>query len=135
MERHRIELYRARDRYSVKLRMLGDDHCMRKPWPSSMEKTTSGFTSSNISARGNLSSGSLQSKKMEAKAQVSSHGLQRKDALSGSDSQHMNQSSLSVIRKKRVHQQVGDIEDPFLHKVHFESLSSGGAQLTNHVCL
>ncbi|XP_030544321.1 E3 ubiquitin-protein ligase COP1 isoform X1 [Rhodamnia argentea] len=116
VERHRIELYRARDRYSVKLRMLGDDHSMRKPWPSSMEKTTSGFTSSNISARGNLSSGSLQSKKMEAKAQVSSHGMQRKDALSGSDSQHMNQSSLSVIRKKRVHAQFTDLQECYLQK-------------------
>ncbi|KAI3440906.1 uncharacterized protein J3R85_002937 [Psidium guajava] len=116
VERHRLELYRARDRYSVKLRMLGDDHSMRKPWPSSMENTTSGFTSSNISARGNLSSGSLQSKKMEAKAQVSSHGLQRKDSLSGSDSQHMNQSSLSVIRKKRVHAQFTDLQECYLQK-------------------
>lgn len=115
VERHRIELYRARDSY-VKLRMLGDDHSMRKPWPSSMEKTPSGFTSSNISTRGNLSSGSLQSKKMETKAQVSSHGLQRKDTLSGSDSQHMNQSSLSVTRKKRVHAQFTDLQECYLQK-------------------
>ncbi|CAN1843394.1 E3 ubiquitin-protein ligase COP1 [Linum perenne] len=35
VERHRIELYRARDRYSVKLRML-DDPMAGKPWSSTM---------------------------------------------------------------------------------------------------
>lgn len=106
VERHRIELYRARDRYSLKLRMLGDDPIARKPWPSLLEKNTSGFMSSPITARGSLSSGNLQSKKVDSKGQASSHGVQRKEALSGSDSQHINQSSLAVLRKNRAHSHV-----------------------------
>ncbi|KAI4341001.1 hypothetical protein MLD38_025782 [Melastoma candidum] len=47
VERHRIELYRARDRYSVKLRMLGDENSIRKRWPPSFDKATSAFYSSN----------------------------------------------------------------------------------------
>ncbi|KAF5459853.1 hypothetical protein F2P56_019766 [Juglans regia] len=44
----------------------------------------------------------LQNKKADGKSQVTSHGLQRKDALSASESQHINQSGLSVARKKQV---------------------------------
>lgn len=104
VERHRIDLYRARDRYSVKLRMLGDDPSTRNPWP--LEKNQSGFNSNSVSMRGGNSSGSFQNKKMEGKAQGSSHGLPKKDALSGSDSQSLNQSTVSMARKKRIHAQV-----------------------------
>lgn len=106
MERHRIELYRARDRYSVKLRMLGDDSSTRKSWLSSVEKNSSGIITGYPNARGGMSAGNLENKKVDGKAQVSSHGHQRKDSLSGSDSQCFNQSGLSVVRKKRVHAQV-----------------------------
>ena len=92
MERHRIELYRARDRYSVKLRILGDDTSTRKPWLSSIDKNSSG-----LNVRGGMSAGNLQSKKVDGKAQVSSHGIQKKDSLTGSDSQCF---------KKRGHAQV-----------------------------
>ncbi|KAK7839643.1 e3 ubiquitin-protein ligase cop1 [Quercus suber] len=105
VERHRMELYRARDRYSVKLRMLGDDSSVRKPWPSSIDKNTSELSSGSLNARKGLATWNLQNKKVDGKSQVISHGLQRKDALSGSDSQFINQSSSSVARKKRVHAQ------------------------------
>lgn len=108
VERHRIELYRARDRYSVKLQMLGDEPTARKSWPSLLEKNTSSYMSSPITARGSLSSGSLQTKRLDSRGQASPHGLQRKDARNGSDSQHINQSSLAILRKKRVHEQVGN---------------------------
>lgn len=108
MERHRIDLYRARDRYSVKLRMLGDDSGTGKPWPSSIDKNSSGIVSSSLNVRGGMSAGYLQNKKIDGKAQVSGHGPQRKDALSGADSQGFNQSGLSIARKKRVHVQVSN---------------------------
>ncbi|KAK4784431.1 hypothetical protein SAY86_018799 [Trapa natans] len=116
VERHRLELYRAKDRYSLKLQMLGDEPTARKPWPPLLEKNPSCFMSSPITARGSLSSGSLQSKKVDSKGQASSHGLQRKDALSGSDSQHVNQSSLAIMRKKRVHAQFNDLQECYLQK-------------------
>ncbi|KAJ4730116.1 E3 ubiquitin-protein ligase COP1 [Melia azedarach] len=116
VERHRIELYRARDRYSVKLRMLGDDSSTRKSWLSSVEKNSSGIITGYPNARGGMSAGNLENKKVDGKAQVSSHGHQRKDSLSGSDSQCFNQSGLSVVRKKRVHAQFNDLQECYLQK-------------------
>lgn len=106
VEKHRMDLYRARDRYSVKLRML-DDSGGRKSWHSSMDKNSSGLGSSPLNLRGGLSSGSY-TKKNDGKSQMSSHGhgVQRRDAISGSDSQYINQSGLALVRKKRVHTQV-----------------------------
>lgn len=95
-----MELYRARDRYSVKLRML-DESGGRKTWHSN----SSSHMSSPLNVRGGLSSGNIP-RKIDGKSQVSSHGVQRKDNISGSDSQYINQSSLAVVSKKRVHAQV-----------------------------
>ncbi|KAH9744987.1 E3 ubiquitin-protein ligase COP1 [Citrus sinensis] len=116
VERHRIDLYRARDRYSVKLRMLGDDSNTRKSWVSSIDKNSSGIITSSLNARGGSSAGSLQNKKGDGKAQANSHGHQRKDSLTGSDSQCLNQSGLSVVRKKRVHAQFNDLQECYLQK-------------------
>jgi E3 ubiquitin-protein ligase RFWD2 len=101
-----MELYRARDRYSMKLRMLGDDSSARKSWPSSMDKNTSDLISSSLNTRRGLATWNLQNKQVNEKYGVISTRQQRKDALRGSDSQCINQSGLSVARKKRVHAQV-----------------------------
>ncbi|KAL1205753.1 E3 ubiquitin-protein ligase COP1 [Cardamine amara subsp. amara] len=114
VERHRIDLYRARDRYSVKLRMLGDDPNTRNAWPH--EKNHSGFNSNSLSIRGGNLLGNYQNKKVEGKAQGSSHGLPKKDALSGSDSQSLNQSTVSMARKKRIHAQFNDLQECYLQK-------------------
>ncbi|XP_002534127.2 E3 ubiquitin-protein ligase COP1 [Ricinus communis] len=115
VEKHRIELYHARDRYSMKLRMLGDDPNARKPWSPTIEKSNGGVISNAFNVRGGMITGNLPTKKMDGKAQVSSHGLQRKDSLSGSDSQ-FNHSGLSVVRKKRVHAQFNDLQECYLQK-------------------
>ncbi|XP_023640041.1 E3 ubiquitin-protein ligase COP1 [Capsella rubella] len=114
VERHRIDLYRARDRYSVKLRMLGDDPSTRNAWPH--EKNHSGLNSNSLSIRGGNLVGNYQNKKAEGKAQGSSHGLPKKDALSGSDSQSLNQSTVSMARKKRIHAQFNDLQECYLQK-------------------
>ncbi|XP_059450603.1 E3 ubiquitin-protein ligase COP1 [Corylus avellana] len=116
VERHRMELYRARDRYSVKLRMLGDDSSSRKSWPSSVDKNTSHLISSSLNARRGLAAGNLQNKQVNEKYGVISPGQQRKDSLRGSDSQCINQSGLSVARKKRVHAQFSDLQECYLQK-------------------
>ncbi|XP_050206740.1 E3 ubiquitin-protein ligase COP1 isoform X1 [Mercurialis annua] len=115
VEKHRMELYRVRDRYSMKLRMLGNDPNMRNLRPSTHEKSNSGVISSSFSGRGGMTTGNLPTKKMDGKAQGSSHGLQRKDSLTGLDSQ-FNQSGLSVVRKKRVHAQFNDLQECYLQK-------------------
>nr|VDD06840.1 unnamed protein product [Brassica oleracea] len=114
VERHRIDLYRARDRYSVKLRMLGDDPSTRNAWPP--EKSHTGFNSNSLSIRGGNPPGNFQNKKVEGKAQGSSHGISKKDAQSGSDSQSLNQSSVSMARKKRIHAQFSDLQECYLQK-------------------
>lgn len=106
VERHRIDLYRARDRYSLKLRMLGDDSSARKPWSSSIDKSGSGPISSSHNIHGGMSTANLQIKKVDGRGQVSSAGLHRKDGICGSDQQNVNQSGLAMVKKKRVHAQV-----------------------------
>uniref|UniRef100_A0A2P2KZ16 Ubiquitin ligase protein cop1 n=1 Tax=Rhizophora mucronata TaxID=61149 RepID=A0A2P2KZ16_RHIMU len=115
VERHRMELYHARDRYFMKLRSLGDDANARKMRSSSRDKMNVGAVSSYFSAREGISAGTFSAKKLDGNAQVSSIGIQRKDALTGLDS-HFNQSGLSVARKKRVHAQFSDLQECYLQK-------------------
>ncbi|XP_014504634.1 E3 ubiquitin-protein ligase COP1 [Vigna radiata var. radiata] len=117
VEKHRMDLYRARDRYSVKLQML-DDSGGRKSWHSSVDKSSSGLISSPLNLRrGGLSSGS-HTKKNDGKSQINSqgHGVQRRDAVTGSESPHINQSGLALVRKKRVHTQFNDLQECYLQK-------------------
>ncbi|GAB2285237.1 coatomer subunit alpha [Dionaea muscipula] len=114
VERHRMELFRARDRYTMKLRMLGDDPTA-KSWPSSVDRNSGGLSSGSRSSLGGLGAGSFQNK-VDGKAQVSIHGQQRKDALSGLDLQHISQSGLAVMRKKRIHAQFSDLQECYLQK-------------------
>ncbi|KAF5741404.1 E3 ubiquitin-protein ligase COP1 isoform X1 [Tripterygium wilfordii] len=116
VDSHRLELYRTRDKFSMKLRMLGEGLSARKPWTALVDKNSSGSISSSHNLRGGMSSGNIPNKKLDVKAQVSSHGLQRKDALSGVDSHFGSQSSLSVVRKKRVHAQFNDLQECYLQK-------------------
>ncbi|KAI8558225.1 hypothetical protein RHMOL_Rhmol04G0073800 [Rhododendron molle] len=119
VERHRIDLYRARDRYSVKLRMLADDPTATKSWPSSIFKNNnnnSGLSSSSRIAQGGMGFGNFQSKKADGKAQVSTLAPQRKDNISGLGSENMSQSGLAVVRKKRVHAQFNDLQECYLQK-------------------
>lgn len=106
VERHRLDLYRARDRYSLKLRMLGDDSGARKSRPSSIDKGSGCPISRSFNIHGGMSTANFQTKKVDGRGQVSSAGLQRKDGVSASDQQNVNQSGLAVVRKKRVHAQV-----------------------------
>ena len=101
-----MELYRAKERYTVKLRMLVDDPSAANAWPSLIDRCSGGMTSSlqNIQAHCRMNTGNSQSRKADAKALVSSQMVQRKDG--GSDTQHVTQSGLALARKKRVLAQV-----------------------------
>ena len=99
-----MELYRAKERYTVKLRMLVDDPSAANAWPSLIDRCSGGMTSSlqNIQAHCRMNTGNSQSRKADAKALVSSQMVQRKDSHGGSDTQHVTQSGLALARKKRV---------------------------------
>ncbi|KAM3382826.1 E3 ubiquitin-protein ligase COP1 [Capsicum galapagoense] len=117
VERHRIDLYRARDRYSMKLRMLADDPIGKKPWSSSTDRNFGGLFSTSRNAPGGLPTGNLTYKKADGKVQMSSPGPQRKDtSISEMNSQHMSQSGLAVVRKKRVNAQFNDLQECYLQK-------------------
>ncbi|XP_027127492.2 E3 ubiquitin-protein ligase COP1-like [Coffea arabica] len=116
VERHRIELYRVRDRFSLKLQVLSDDCLGVRSRSSSIDRTSSGLVSSSRSAHGGAT-GSFQYKRGDSKAQFSSPANHRKDAsLSGLNTQPMSQSGLAVVRKKRVHAQFNDLQECYLQK-------------------
>ncbi|WZZ49714.1 hypothetical protein YC2023_049821 [Brassica napus] len=94
VERHRIDLYRARDRYSVKLRMLGDDPSTRNAWPP--EKSHTGFNSNSLSIRGGNPPANFQNKKF---SDLQECYLQKRRQLV--DQPHSNQESdNSVVRRE-----------------------------------
>ncbi|MQL83913.1 hypothetical protein Taro_016411 [Colocasia esculenta] len=117
VERHRIELYRARERYSVKLRMVMDDPVANKLQTSIMDKNNNVLVSSARSAYGGAGFGNFQTKKIEMKSRGSSLGHQRKDVPTGSDPhQSFTQSGLAVARKRRVHHQFSELQDCYLQR-------------------
>ena len=86
--------------------MQVDDPMSTKPRTSLVGKSSSGLVFSSRKIQGRMASGNLQNKQLEGRGQASSQSLQRKDSLTGSDSQCINQSGVAVVRKKRIHSQV-----------------------------
>ncbi|KAJ6814382.1 E3 ubiquitin-protein ligase COP1-like [Iris pallida] len=115
VERHRIEMYRARERYSVKLRMLLDDPMAAKLWPSTTDNHNNVLASSTRSS--GTCSGNFQGKRVDMKLQGNFQGHQKKDALSGLEPQHsLTQSGLAVARKRRVHAQFNELQEYYLQR-------------------
>lgn len=109
VERHRMELYQARERCSVKLKMLSGDPLRIRSRASSrqMDRNIPGLVSNSYNIRGGITCMNSQYKKNEGKAQVNIPRTQSKEvAPSEPTSQHLSQSGLAVMRKKRVHAQV-----------------------------
>lgn len=111
VERHRIQLYQARERCSVKLKKSSDDPLIIKPrtssWP--MDRNISGLGRNSYNIKRGITPVNSQYKKNEGKAQVKIPATQSKEtALNEPSSQDMGQSGLAVMRKKRVHAQVSD---------------------------
>ncbi|CAA7407598.1 unnamed protein product [Spirodela intermedia] len=116
VERHRIELYRARERYSVKLRMVMEP-VPAKLQTSTMDKNTNPLVSSSRSTYGGGGPGNFQNKRTEMKPQGSSQGHQRKEFPTGSDvHQSPSQSGVAVAGKRRVHQQFNELQDCYLQR-------------------
>ncbi|KAL4585386.1 hypothetical protein LXL04_010005 [Taraxacum kok-saghyz] len=97
VERHRIELHRARERCSVKLRILTDDSTVKTSWPSLMDKRN----------------GSSMPGPQTRLPDLQNSNTQRKDACTGSDSQN---TATTVARKRRVHSQFNDLQECYLQK-------------------
>lgn len=114
VQRNRMELYRARERYSVKLKMLVDNPTA---WAPTIDRQCIGLTTSSTrNLQGWMDSGDIQNRKADVKPQISSHGMQRRHSYSGSDSQHMSQSGSTIARKRQVHAQFNDLQECYLQK-------------------
>lgn len=116
VERQRMDLYRTRERYSVKMRMHMDDHAAVKARPLSIDKQSSGIISSGRTTQSGLGFGSLVNRKADPKPQESSQGYQKKEAMGGSDPPSVSHSGLAMARKRRIHAQFNDLQECYLQK-------------------
>lgn len=102
VEKHRAELYRARERYSVKLH----NPIATKLWSSSADQHNSLLVSNTRSSLVGTCSGNLQVKSNDVKPQLSHQEYQRKDGFSGSETSSLMQSGRIIARKRRIQAQV-----------------------------
>ena len=109
VERRRIELYRRRERYSAKLRMLFDEPSSNPQYPYSIDKPNAALYRTGVTpGQCCVSSGGSLNRKSDL-ISSGSHLLYKKDAHSGSESQNPTHSGLALARKRRVHAQVSDL--------------------------
>ncbi|XP_075663752.1 E3 ubiquitin-protein ligase COP1-like isoform X2 [Castanea sativa] len=113
VERFRTELYRAKERSSLKLQMLNDETIAERARALFTEKQGSG---SNCSAHSLQRQMGSQDKIADAKVQLSSQSLQRKDVYSGLDLQSVSPSAPATARKRRVHLQFNELQECYLQK-------------------
>ncbi|XP_070027844.1 E3 ubiquitin-protein ligase COP1-like isoform X1 [Nicotiana sylvestris] len=111
VEKHRVELYRARHRYAAKMRMLVNYSSAVTVPPSLIDKQGSGIVSgSSISQQqGYAALDTSQNRKADARAPENVH---RTD----SDSQNSDQSGLATARKRHIYAQLDDIQGYYLQK-------------------
>ncbi|XP_017978848.1 PREDICTED: E3 ubiquitin-protein ligase COP1 [Theobroma cacao] len=115
VEKRSIELYRAKERCSVKLRMLVDNSFAAKTSPSLIDEHNNSIMSGAHNLRGWMGSASFQNN-VDVKAQTSSQGIRSKDAYGGSDLVYETNSGLAAARKRRVHAQFNDLQECYLQK-------------------
>ncbi|KAJ3695939.1 hypothetical protein LUZ60_001316 [Juncus effusus] len=122
VERQRTELYRAKERYSMKLRMLMDDNTPPLPssarWgPHSSDKQSGVFLSNNNNSRAGSCSGSglIQS---QSQSQLKSQFGQRRENVNGSDGAGPGpaQSGSVMAKKRRVQQQFNELQEYYLQR-------------------
>ncbi|XP_009626943.2 E3 ubiquitin-protein ligase COP1 isoform X1 [Nicotiana tabacum] len=116
VEKRRIELYRARSRYSAKMRMLVDDSSAMTVRPSLGDKESGAIVSSSVGSQEQVRVGTTQTRNTDAGAPGISQLVQWKDDHGGSDSQHPNQPGQAIARKKRVHAQFNELQTCYLQK-------------------
>lgn len=99
-----MDLYRAKESYTVKLRMLMDEPSAMNAWPSLIDRRSCGTISGLPCLQGQCRTNPCNSpsRKADVNTLVSSQMNQRKDAHGGCNSQHVTQSGLALARKKRV---------------------------------
>ncbi|KAE8664452.1 E3 ubiquitin-protein ligase COP1 [Hibiscus syriacus] len=110
-----MELYMAKERRSMNIRMLIDDSLAAKTLPLSIDQHNNGTISGGCKSQGWLGSASPQ-RTVGLKDQTSSWGFRSKDANDGLDSSYDTNSGLAVARKRRIHAQFNDLQECYLQK-------------------
>lgn len=117
VERHRLDLYRTKERYSMRLRMLLDEPAASKMWPSPMDKPSSPFVPNSRAPPSTSSPGGLNNRRFDLRAPASHQGHQRRDALASSDPPNPPIQSGNVIaRKRRVQAQFNELQEYYLQR-------------------
>ncbi|XP_037452314.1 E3 ubiquitin-protein ligase COP1-like [Triticum dicoccoides] len=117
VERHRLDLYRTKERYSMRLRMLLDEPAASKMWPSPMDKPSSPFVPNSRAPPSTSSPGGLNNRRFDLRAPASHQGHQRRDALASSDPPNPPLQSGNVIaRKRRVQAQFNELQEYYLQR-------------------
>ncbi|XP_064935507.1 E3 ubiquitin-protein ligase COP1-like isoform X3 [Musa acuminata AAA Group] len=119
VEKHRTELYRVRERYSVKLRMLFDDPIPTKLWSPTADQHNSTLISNSRNSRSSLvrtGSDNLQIRSNDVTAQPNHQEHQRKDAFSGSETSSLIQSGRVIARKRKIQAQFKELQECYLQK-------------------
>uniref|UniRef100_A0A453PPI5 RING-type domain-containing protein n=1 Tax=Aegilops tauschii subsp. strangulata TaxID=200361 RepID=A0A453PPI5_AEGTS len=117
VERHRLDLYRTKERYSMRLRMLLDEPAASKMWPSPMDKPNSAFVPNSRAPPSTSSPGGLNNRRFDLRAPASHQGHQRRDALASSDPPNPPIQSGNVIaRKRRVQAQFNELQEYYLQR-------------------
>ncbi|KAF5742135.1 E3 ubiquitin-protein ligase COP1-like [Tripterygium wilfordii] len=130
VEQKRFELYRAKDRCSAKVRIL-DDPTTAKLWPSLIDRHNNGSISDACGLQEGTASGSLQNKKADEQAQISTQVLQRKEAGGRADSEYFTQAGQIVARKGRIYAQFNDLQECYLQKRRCSKRRSSKQKETN----
>ncbi|KZV51230.1 hypothetical protein F511_05887 [Dorcoceras hygrometricum] len=134
VEGRRIEMYRRRDRYSTKMRILVDEPASKVGWPSLIDKHGGSTASRTATAPGLclVTPGGSQNKITDSKSSAC-HLIQRKDSFGGSDNQNPNQSGLALARKRRIHAQFNELQECYLQKRrHSVSISQEHQEKNSH---
>ncbi|CAL9132149.1 unnamed protein product [Musa textilis] len=116
VEKHRAELYRVRERSSVKLRMLFDDPIPTKLWSPTADQHNSILVSNFRSSLVRAGSDNLQIRSNDVKAQLNHQEHQRKDAFSGSETSSLIQSGRVIARKRKIQAQFKELQECYLQK-------------------
>ncbi|THU69712.1 hypothetical protein C4D60_Mb08t17270 [Musa balbisiana] len=119
VEKHRAELYRVRERYSVKLCMLFDDPIPTKLWSPTADQHNSILVSNSRNSRSSLvrtGSDNLQISSNDVTAQLNHQEHQRKDVFSGSETSSLIQSGRVIARKRKIQAQFKELQECYLQK-------------------
>ncbi|XP_057859829.1 E3 ubiquitin-protein ligase COP1 [Cryptomeria japonica] len=117
VEKRRLELSRARERYTMKLRMILDNSTATSLGHPAPDNANIISAASFHSGHGSLTSGKLQLKSSEINVQSSSQDRPKRSSLCGSDSQVLPiPSGVTIARKRRVFAQFEDLQQCYLQK-------------------